>query len=57
MKIIASNQLNEHVVQSLLHDQKAPIDAFGIGTEMITGKPDAALDGVYKLAEINGNPK
>ena len=57
VKIIASNQLNEHVVQSLLHDQKAPIDTFGIGTEMITGKPDAALDGVYKLAEVNHQPK
>ena len=57
VKIIASNQLNEHVVKSLLHDQKAPIDAFGIGTEMITGKPDAALDGVYKLAEVNGQAK
>lgn len=57
VKIIASNQLNEHVVKSLLHDQKAPIDAFGIGTELITGKPDAALDGVYKLAEVNQQPK
>ncbi|MBN2636658.1 MAG: nicotinate phosphoribosyltransferase [Prolixibacteraceae bacterium] len=57
VKIIASNQLNEHVVKSLLHDQKAPIDAFGIGTELITGKPDAALDGVYKLSEVNQQPK
>ncbi len=57
VKIIASNQLNEYVVKSLLHDQKAPINAFGIGTEMITGKPDAALDGVYKLAEVNRQPK
>jgi nicotinate phosphoribosyltransferase len=57
VKIIASNQLNEHVVKSLLKDQEAPIDAFGIGTELITGKDDAALDGVYKLAGINGQPK
>lgn len=57
VKIVASNQLNEHVVKSLLKDQNAAIDAFGIGTEMITGKSDAALDGVYKLAEINGQPK
>jgi nicotinate phosphoribosyltransferase len=57
VKIIASNQLNEHVVKSLLKDQEAPIDAFGIGTELITGKNDAALDGVYKLSEINGQPK
>ncbi len=57
VKIIASNQLNEHVVKSLLKDQEASIDAFGIGTELITGKNDAALDGVYKLSEINGQPK
>lgn len=57
VKIIASNQLNEHVVKSLLQDQNAPIDAFGIGTELITGKSDAALDGVYKLTGINGQPK
>lgn len=57
VKIIASNQLNEHVIKSLLKDQNAQIDAFGIGTELITGKSDAALDGVYKLTEINGHPK
>lgn len=55
--IIASNQLNEHVVKSLLKDQNAAIDAFGIGTELVTGKSDAALDGVYKLAEVNGQPR
>jgi len=57
VKIIASNQLNEHVIKSLLKDQDAKIDAFGIGTELITGKEDAALDGVYKLTETNGEPK
>ncbi len=57
VKIIASNQLNEYVINSLLNEQNAPIDAFGIGTEMITGKSDAALDGVYKLTETDGFPK
>ncbi len=57
VKIVASNQLNEYVVKSLLHDQNAPIDAFGIGTELITGKSDAALDGVYKLSVLNNLPK
>ena len=57
VKIIASNQLNEHVIKSLLKDQEAAIDAFGIGTEMITGKNDAALDGVYKLSCLNDQPK
>ena len=57
VKILVSNQLDEHVVKSLLQDQSAPIDSFGIGTELITGKTDAALDGVYKLVESNGQPK
>ena len=57
VKIVASNQLNEHVIKTLLRDQDAAIDAFGIGTELVTGKSDAALDGVYKLVEIDGLPK
>ncbi|MEN8116343.1 MAG: nicotinate phosphoribosyltransferase [Bacteroidota bacterium] len=57
VQIIASNQLNEHVVKTLLRDQNAEIDAFGIGTELITGKDDAALDGVYKLTMIEGENK
>jgi nicotinate phosphoribosyltransferase len=55
VKILASNQLNEHVIKSL-EDQAAPIDGFGIGTELVTGKPDASLDGVYKLCESGGIP-
>ena len=56
VKIFISNQLNEYVVNSL-NEQQAPIDGYGIGTELITGKPDAALDGVYKLALCNGTPR
>ncbi|TVQ89082.1 MAG: nicotinate phosphoribosyltransferase [Bacteroidetes bacterium] len=52
VKIIVSNQLDEYVIRSLI-EQKAPIDIFGVGTNLITGKPDAALDGVYKLAHVN----
>lgn len=57
VKIIASNQLNEYVIKSLIVDQHAPIDFFGVGTELVTGKDEAALDGVYKLTEVNGRPK
>jgi len=56
VQIVVSNQLDEHLIKSLL-DQKAPIDVFGVGTSVATGQPDAALDGVYKLSEINGQPK
>ncbi|TVQ14242.1 MAG: nicotinate phosphoribosyltransferase [Bacteroidetes bacterium] len=55
VKIIVSNQLDEYVIKSL-QEQKAPIDIFGVGTSLITGKPEAALDGVYKLAYIEDTP-
>jgi nicotinate phosphoribosyltransferase len=56
VKIAASNQLDEHVIKSL-NDQHAPIDLFGVGTSLVTGRPDAALDGVYKLSWANGKPR
>lgn len=56
VKIAASNQLDEYVIRSLLQ-QQAPIDIFGVGTSLVTGQPDAALDGVYKLACANGEPR
>lgn len=56
VKIAASNQLDEHLIKSLL-DQGAPIDIFGVGTSLVTGQPDAALDGVYKLAYFMDEPR
>ncbi len=55
IKIAVSNQLDEHIIKSLL-DQQAPIDIFGVGTSLVTGHPDSALDGVYKLSFANGKP-
>ncbi len=55
VKIVVSNQLDEYVVKSLL-EQGAPIDIFGIGTNLVTGSPDSAVDGVYKLAEAGKQP-
>ncbi|MFO7756095.1 MAG: nicotinate phosphoribosyltransferase [Bacteroidales bacterium] len=55
VKIIVSNQLDEHVIKSLI-SQKAPIDAFGVGTALVTGKGDGALDGVYKLTQVGDSP-
>jgi nicotinate phosphoribosyltransferase len=56
VKIAVSNQLDERVIKSLL-EQNSPIDLFGVGTSLVTGKPDAALDGVYKLSFANGKPR
>ncbi len=56
VKISVSNQLDERVIKSLI-EQGAPIDLFGVGTRLITGQPDSALDGVYKLALAEGEPR
>ena len=56
VKIAASNQLDEYVIKSL-NEQKAPVDLFGVGTSLVIGRPDAALDGVYKLSYANGKPR
>lgn len=55
--IFASNQLNEKIVKSLLQEQGAQLDGFGIGTELATGQEDGALGGVYKLVESDGKPR
>lgn len=56
VKIVASNQLDEYVIKSL-KEQGAPIDIYGVGTNLVTGNPDAALGGVYKLSEFNGEAR
>ncbi len=56
VKIVVSNQLDEYVIKSL-NEQGAPIDIYGVGTNLVTGKPDAALAGVYKLAAFNETPR
>ncbi len=55
VKIIASNDLNEFKIDRLIK-MGAKIDSFGVGTELITAKPESALSGVYKLVkDINGD--
>ena len=56
VKIVGSNQLDETLIKSLI-EQGARIDIFGVGTSLVTGAPDAALDGVYKLCMIHGAPR
>lgn len=55
VQIAASNQLDEYVIKSL-EEQNAPIDIYGVGTNLVTGHPDGALDGVYKMSVVNGSP-
>ncbi len=50
VQILASGDLNEDRIAALL-DTNAPIDAFGVGTEMGVSYDAPALGGVYKLVE------
>ena len=54
--IVASSDLNENKIKNIL-DNDAPIDAFGVGTELATSRDDPAIAGVYKLMEYNTKPK
>jgi nicotinate phosphoribosyltransferase len=56
VKIGVSSDLNEYKIQDYTRDG-APVDFYGVGTEMITAKPVSALAGVYKLVEDNFGPK
>lgn len=49
VKIIVSDDLDEETIRDLLL-QGAPIDAWGVGTSLITAKDCPALGGVYKLS-------
>jgi nicotinate phosphoribosyltransferase len=46
--ISVSNDLDESIIQTLT-DAQTPINAWGVGTRMVTGGDEAAFSGVYKL--------
>lgn len=51
VRIFVSGDLNEYKIAELLH-RKAPIDFFGVGTELVTSYDAPALNGVYKMVEM-----
>lgn len=51
VKILASGNLNEHKIQHLLRN-RAPVDMFGVGTEMVTSKDAPSVNFVYKLVAV-----
>ncbi len=52
-KITVSNELDETIINQLLADG-APIDAWGVGTKLVTGGDSSSLTGVYKLSAKGG---
>jgi nicotinate phosphoribosyltransferase len=56
MQIFLSGDLDEYRIKSLL-EEGAPVDAFGVGTQMGTSADSPALGGVYKLVEDGRGPK
>jgi nicotinate phosphoribosyltransferase len=54
-KIFASGGLDEHEVAELVR-AGAPVDAFGIGTQLGVSADAPYIDAVYKLVEFDGRP-
>jgi nicotinate phosphoribosyltransferase len=58
VRIVASNELDEYVIQSM-HNEGSRIDIYGVGTKLATaaGEGGGALGGVYKLVRYAGKPR
>ena len=58
LKIVASNELDEYVIQSI-RSEGGRIDIYGVGTRLATcaGEGGGALGGVYKLVRLGDKPK
>lgn len=53
-QIVASGDLNEYKITEIVA-AGAPIDVFGVGTEIVTSRDLPALNVIYKLVETEGS--
>ncbi len=53
-QIIASGDLNEYKIEKMIK-ANAPIDSFGVGTQLSTSADAPSIPVVYKLVEVSGN--
>ncbi len=51
VKIFVSSDIDEWIIKQI-NNNGAPIDAWGVGTRLITGGNDPALSGVYKVVAM-----
>ena len=58
VKIVASNELDEQVIESI-RSEGGRVDIYGVGTRLATGAGEGggALGGVYKLVRFAAEPK
>jgi nicotinate phosphoribosyltransferase len=58
VKIMASNELDEHVIESV-RAGGGRVDVYGVGTKLSTGAGPGggALGGIYKMVQIGETPK
>ncbi|MBN2873823.1 MAG: nicotinate phosphoribosyltransferase [Spirochaetales bacterium] len=52
--IVVSNELDEEIIDRLMSDA-APVNVWGVGTNLVTGGDEASFTGVYKLAAVGRN--
>ncbi len=56
-KLVASNDLDEHLIENLVMVQKADYDIYAAGTKLVTAYDMPALGAVFKTKSYKGAPK
>lgn len=52
-RVVVSGDLDEHAIAAL---RAEPVDAYGVGTSVVTGSGAPTAGMVYKLVEVDGKP-